>query len=44
MTLDEKILQGSTCEKTPEEYLDYVARYDLAFLTPWGHQIRFKVS
>ena len=44
VNLDERFLEGSNCENTPEEYLDYVARYDLAFLTPYGHQIRFKVK
>lgn len=44
VNLDERFLEGSNCENTPEEYLDYVARYDLAFLTPHGHQIRFKVK
>ena len=43
VNLDKTFLEGSDCENTPEEYLDYVARYDLGFLTPCGHQIRFKV-
>ena len=34
--MDKTFLEGSDCEKTPEEYLDYVARYDLGFLTPCG--------
>ena len=42
--VDKKILERiSDCESTPEEYVDYAARYDLAFLTPRGNQIRFKV-
>ena len=43
VNLDEKILEGIASNETPEEYVDYVARYDLAFLTPCGSQIRFKV-
>ena len=43
VNLDEKILEGNACNKTPKEYVDYTARYDLTFLTPCGHQIRFKV-
>ncbi|XP_022808825.1 uncharacterized protein LOC111345809 isoform X2 [Stylophora pistillata] len=30
-------------ENTPEEYLDYIARYDLTFLTPCRYQVRCKV-
>ena len=30
-------------EKTPEEFEDYSSRYDLTFLTPSGHEVRFKV-
>ena len=42
--LDENILEKiSDYESTREEYVDYVARYDLAFLTPRGNEIRFKV-
>ena len=42
--LDENILERiSDCESTLEEFVDYVARFDLAFLTPRGNQIRFKV-
>lgn len=42
--LDENILERiSDCESTPEEYVDYAAKFDLAFLTPHGNQIRFKV-
>lgn len=42
--LDENVLERiSDCESTPEEYVDYGARYDLAVLTPRGNQIRFKV-
>ena len=43
VNLDEKILEGIASDKTPEEYVDYIARYDFAFLTPCGSQIRFKV-
>ena len=39
VNLDKTFLEGSDCERTPEEYLDY----DLGFLTPCDHQIRFKV-
>lgn len=42
--LDEKILEENVCDKTPEEYVDYAARHDLSFLTPSGHQLRFKVE
>ena len=41
VNLDEKILEGIAWDKTPEEYVDYVARYDLTFLTLCGSQIRF---
>lgn len=39
--LDEKLLQGNSCKKTPEEF---IARYDLTYLTPCFHQIRCKVK
>ena len=42
--LDEKMLEENVCDKTPEEYVDYAARHDLSFLTPSGHQLRFKVE
>ena len=42
--LDEKTLKGiSSRENTPSDNMDYVARYDLTFLTPRGSEIRFKV-
>ena len=41
--MDKSFLEGSDNQKTLEEYLDYVARNDLIFLTSCGHQIRFKV-
>ena len=41
VNLDDKILEGIALDKTPEEYVDYVARYDLAFLTLCGSQITF---
>ena len=31
-------------ENTPKEYRDYVARFDLTFLTPCSHQLKCKVS
>ena len=40
VNLDEKILEGNACKKTPE---DFIARHDLTFLTPDGHEIRCKV-
>ena len=44
VNLEEKIFEENVCDKTPEEYVDYAARHDLTFLTPSGHQIRFKVN
>ena len=44
VNLEEKILEENAWEKTHEEYEDYSSRYDLAFLTPCGYQVRFKVS
>ena len=38
--LDEKILEGNSYEKTSE---DYIARYDLTYVTPCWHEIRCKV-
>ena len=43
VSLDEKLFEEYSLEKTPEEYEDYLSRYDLAFVTPSGRQIRFKV-
>ena len=40
VNLDEKILEGNAGKKTPE---DFIARHDLTYLTPNGHQIRCKV-
>ena len=34
-------MEGNACEKT---FDDYLARYDLTYLTPCGHEIRCKVS
>ncbi|KAJ7369994.1 hypothetical protein OS493_034940 [Desmophyllum pertusum] len=39
----EDIFKGIYCEKTPGEYLEYMARYDLTFLTPCGYEVRCKV-
>ncbi len=39
----EDIFKGNHCEKTPEEYTEYVTRYDLTFLSPCCHQIKCKV-
>ena len=42
--LDENIVERiSDCESALEEYVDYVARFDLAFLRPRRNQIRFNV-
>ncbi|KAJ7369998.1 hypothetical protein OS493_034944 [Desmophyllum pertusum] len=38
--LDEINLEENSCEKTPE---DFIARYDLSYLTPCAHRIRCKV-
>ncbi|KAL9958476.1 hypothetical protein ACROYT_G035492 [Oculina patagonica] len=38
--LDEKVLEENSREKTNEEF---IARYDLTYLTPCSHQIRCKV-
>ena len=38
------IFKGHYCEETPEEYTEYVARYDLTYLSPCGYQLRCKVS
>ena len=40
----EDIFSGYYHDKTPKEYLDYAARYDLTFLTPCSRQVRCKVS
>ena len=40
VNFDERILDEIFCEKTPE---DYIARYDLTYLVPFGHEIRCKV-
>ena len=39
----EDIFKGSYYVNTPEEYLEYAARYDLTFLTPCNREIRCKV-
>ncbi|XP_020623172.1 uncharacterized protein LOC110060719 isoform X2 [Orbicella faveolata] len=38
--LDEKVLEGTSYEKTSE---DFIARYDLTYVTPCWHEIRCKV-
>ena len=40
VTLDENIFQDYACNKTSEEY---IARHDLTYLTPCGHELRCKV-
>ena len=40
VTLDENIFQDYDCNKTSEEY---IARHDLTYLTPCGHELRCKV-
>ena len=40
VTLDEKIFEEYACNKTSEEY---IARYDLSYLTPCSHEVRCKV-
>lgn len=39
----EDIFKGNF-EKTSEENTEYVARYDLTYLSPGGYQLRCKVS
>jgi len=39
--LDEKVLEGTSYEKTSE---DFIARYDLTYVTPCWHEIRCKVT
>lgn len=39
--VNEKIFDDYPCQKSSEEY---VARYDLTFLTPCAHELRCKVS
>ena len=44
VNMDEKMLEENFCQKTPEEDMDYVERYDLLYLTPCSNEIRVKVS
>ena len=39
--LDEKLLEGASYEKASE---DFIARYDLTYVTPCWHEIRCKVT
>ena len=41
--LDAKVLERHICDKTPDEYVNYAARYELAFVTPCGYQVILKV-
>ena len=41
--LDGKVLERHICETNPDEYLDYVARYELEFVTPCSYQVMCKV-
>lgn len=43
VNVDEKLIEEHILDKTPEEYDEYSSRYDLAFETPSGQQLRFKV-
>lgn len=41
--LDANVLERHICDKTPDEYVNYAARYELAFVTPCGYQVILKV-
>ena len=41
--LNGKIFEKHICNKTPEDYADYEARYEVAFVTPCSHQVIMKV-
>ena len=41
--LDGKVLERHICDSNPDEYVDYVARYELEFLTPCCYQVMCKV-
>lgn len=41
--LDGKVLERHICDKTPDEYVDYAARYELAFVTPCSYHVKCKV-
>lgn len=41
--LNGKIFEKYICNTTPEDYADYEARYEVAFVTPCSHQVMMKV-
>ena len=41
--LNGKIFEKHICNTTPEDYADYEARYEVAFVTPCSHQVMMKV-
>ena len=41
--LNGKIFEKHNCNTTPEDYADYEARYEVAFVTPCSHQVMMKV-
>lgn len=41
--LNGKIFEKHICNTTPEDYADYEARYEVAFVTPCSHQVIMKV-
>ena len=43
INLDEKFVEQHLCNQSRPEYDNYLSRYDLAFQTPNGSQVIFKV-
>lgn len=41
--LNGKIFEKHICKTTPEDYADYEARYEVAFVTPCSHKVMMKV-
>lgn len=41
--LNAKIFEKHICNTTPEDYADYEARYEVAFVTPCSHKVTMKV-
>lgn len=41
--LNGEIFEKHICNTTPEDYADYEARYEVAFVTPCSHQVMMKV-
>ena len=41
--LNGKIFEKHICNTTPEDYADYEARYEVAFVTPCSHKVTMKV-